>query len=94
MSARSILASTNPHLLGDICDVDHTPQRCFPVGKKVLGLLSPSSHNRNCAPATVHPKGLPADLKISSAAVIDPNSTTIKAPTAVLLARRVAALLY
>ena len=38
--------------------------------------------------------GLPADLKISSAAVIDPNSTTIKAPTAALLARRVAVLLY
>jgi hypothetical protein len=30
--------------------------------------------------------GLPADLKISAAAVINPNSSAIKTPTAALLA--------
>jgi hypothetical protein len=38
--------------------------------------------------------GLPANLKISAAAVIDPNSSTVKTPIAILPAGRVAMLLY
>jgi hypothetical protein len=35
-----------------------------------------------------------ADLKISPATVIDPNSTTVKAPASTLPAGRIAMLLY
>jgi len=41
-----------------------------------------------------YPGNLPADLKISSAAVVYLKCTTVKTPTAASPARRVAMLLY
>jgi len=52
------------------------------------------SARREPAQQLSYPKSLPADLKISAATLINPNSTSVETPTAALFARRVAVLLY